>query len=402
MQRADSTGPGGLMLAAGALLIAMLGTTLPTPLYALYQQQLGFGPTWTTLIFSIYAAGVIAALLLVGSWSDQLGRKPMLLAGLLMGAISAVIFLHTHSIAGLLWGRLFSGFSAGIMTGTATVAIIELAPPGWSRHATLVATAANMLGLGMGPPVAGLTSQFLPEPLRLAFYLHLALLMVAAVGVILIRETVERPERLRLGVQKPSIAPSVRPWFMPAAIAGLAGFSVAGLFTSMVPSIMQQVMGESSGLIIGLTISLLFVSSIVGQALLQALPARLHMTLGCLALIVGMVDLGLSIATGHLTLLVLAGICAGVGQGMVFRAGMAAVTAAAPAHHKAAVTSALFVVFYFSMSLPVIAVGSTVPVFGLPHVGEFFASLVAVVALLAMLSMKRIQARHHAGGVEQA
>ncbi|WP_110951445.1 MFS transporter [Pseudomonas bohemica] len=379
-------------IAAAALLIAMLGTTLPTPLYAIYQQKLGFDASWLTIIFSIYAAGVIAALLAVGSWSDQLGRRPLLLAGLCMGAISALIFLFSDSIGGLLIGRLFSGFSAGIMTGTATVAVIELAPRTW-KNATLMATAANMLGLGVGPLLAGFTSQHLADPLHLIFYVHLALLLLAAVGVAVIRETVQRPAQLKLSIQKPSVPASVRGVFISASIAGLAGFSVAGLFTSMVPSVMIHIMQVHGRLLIGAVIGLFFVASIIGQASLQWLPKRLHMTLGCAGLIVGMVCLGLSIATAQLLLLVGAGLLAGIGQGMILRAGMGAVTASSPPHQKAAVTSAFFVVLYISISVPVVAVGFSVQAFGLPHVGEFFASLVAVVALLAMISMKRVQAR---------
>jgi MFS family permease len=380
------------VFAACALLVAMVGTTLPTPLYALYQQRLGFDASWLTIIFSIYAAGVIAALLAVGSWSDQLGRKPLLLAGLAMGAVSAVIFLYSDSVGGLLIGRLFSGFSAGIMTGTATVAVIELAPKTW-KNATLVATAANMFGLGIGPLLAGFTSQFLPDPLHLVFYVHLAMLVLAVIGIALIRETVERPPTLRLRIQKPSVPASVRSVFISASIAGLAGFSVAGLFTSMVPSVMIHVMHEQGGLLIGAVIGLFFVASIIGQALLQVLPKSRHMTLGCAGLIIGMVCLGLSIATSQLTLLIVAGVVAGIGQGMILRAGMGAVTASSPAHQKAAVTSAFFVVLYVSISVPVVAVGFSVRAFGLEHVGEFFAALVAAVALLAMISMKRVQSR---------
>lgn len=379
-------------IAAAALLIAMVGTTLPTPLYAIYQQRLGFDASWLTIIFSIYAAGVIAALLAVGSWSDQLGRRPMLLAGLLMGAISAVIFLCTDSITGLLIGRLFSGFSAGIMTGTATVAVIELAPKTF-KNATLMATAANMLGLGLGPLLAGFTSQHLADPLHLVFYVHLALLLLAALGVAVIRETVQRPPQLKLGIQKPSVPASVRSVFISASIAGLAGFSVAGLFTSMVPSVMIHIMDVHGGLLIGAVIGLFFVASILGQASLQWLPKSLHMSLGCVGLIIGMICLGLSIATAQLLLLVLAGLLAGIGQGMILRAGMGAVTASSPPHQKAAVTSAFFVVLYVSISVPVVAVGFSVQAFGLPHVGEFFASLVAVVALLAMISMRWVQSR---------
>lgn len=390
-----STSTRDFIFAACALLIAMVGTTLPTPLYALYQQRLGFDASWLTIIFAIYAAGVIAALLAVGSWSDQLGRKPLLLAGLAMGAISAFIFLFSDSIGGLLIGRLFSGFSAGIMTGTATVAVIELAPKTW-KNATLVATAANMFGLGIGPLLAGFTSQFLPDPLHLVFYVHVAMLVLATLGIALIRETVQRPATLKLGIQKPSVPASVRSVFISASIAGLAGFSVAGLFTSMVPSVMIHVMHEQGGLLIGAVIGLFFVASIIGQALLQVLPKDRHMTLGCIGLIVGMICLALSIATSQLGLLIAAGLVAGIGQGMILRAGMGAVTASSPADQKAAVTSAFFVVLYVSISVPVVAVGFSVRVFGLEHVGEFFTALVAVVALLAMISMKRVQSKQAA------
>lgn len=379
-------------IAALALLIAMVGTTLPTPLYAIYQQRLGFDASWLTIIFSIYAAGVLAALLAVGSWSDQVGRRPMLLAGLLMGALSAGIFLCTDSVTGLLIGRLFSGFSAGIMTGTATVAVIELAPKTF-KNATLMATAANMLGLGLGPLLAGFTSQHLPDPLHLVFYVHLALLLLAALGVAVIRETVQRPAQLKLGIQKPSVPPSVRAVFIPASIAGLAGFSVAGLFTSMVPSVMIHIMQVHGGLLIGAVIGLFFVASIVGQALLQWLPKAQHMTLGCVGLVFGMICLGLSIAWAQLPLLVAAGFLAGSGQGMILRAAIGAVAANSPPDQKAAVTSAYFVVLYISISVPVVAVGFSVRAFGLEHVGEFFAGLVAIVALLAMVSMKWVQSR---------
>lgn len=380
-------------LIAVAFLITMVGTTLPTPLYALYQQHLGFGATWVTLIFAIYAAGVISALLAVGSWSDQLGRRPMLLAGLAMGAISAVIFLCTDSIGGLLIARLISGFSAGIMTGTGTVAVIEAAPKRWQNSATLVATAANMLGLGLGPLLAGFTSQFLPWPVHLAFVVHLVLLLAATTAILAVGETVQRPAKPRLGFQRPSLPAAVRGPFVPAAIAGLAGFSVTGLFTSLVPAIMRQVMGHAGGLVIGAVILVLFAGSIVGQAWVRRIREAAQMTVGCTVLILGVACLGLSIASAQLWLLVLGGALSGIGQGLTFRAGMGAVANAAPVGQKAGVTSALFIVYYLSMSVPVIAVGVSIPAFGLHHSAEFFSAVVTLIAVLAMLSMNIVRAR---------
>ena len=59
----------------------MLGTTLPTPMYALYAERMHFAVLTTTVIFATYAVGVLFALLVFGRWSDAIGRRPMLLAG---------------------------------------------------------------------------------------------------------------------------------------------------------------------------------------------------------------------------------------------------------------------------------------------------------------------------------
>ena len=76
--------------AAYALTVTMIGTTLPTPLYGLYRGKFGFSELMVTLIFATYAVGVIAALLLFGSFSDVVGRRRMLLPGLAVSALSAV------------------------------------------------------------------------------------------------------------------------------------------------------------------------------------------------------------------------------------------------------------------------------------------------------------------------
>src|ERR1700759_4455521 len=81
-----------------AFAATMLGTTLPTPLYALYQRRYGFSELLVTVIFAVYAAGVIAALMLFGRLSDEAGRRPVLLAGLTLSALSAVLFLLAQGL----------------------------------------------------------------------------------------------------------------------------------------------------------------------------------------------------------------------------------------------------------------------------------------------------------------
>jgi MFS family permease len=142
--------PLAFWLVAVAFAVTMFGTTLPTPLYVLYQEELGFGEQMITVIFAVYAAGVLAALLLFGRASDQLGRRRMLLVGLACAALSTVAFLLDQGLALLIVGRLLSGLSAGIFTGTATAALVDLAGAGRGRRATLVATAFNVGGSAWG------------------------------------------------------------------------------------------------------------------------------------------------------------------------------------------------------------------------------------------------------------
>jgi MFS family permease len=62
-----------------------------------------------TVVFATYAVGVLAALLLVGRLSDQVGRKAVLLPGLGVAAASSLVFLIPHSLPALFVGRLLSG-----------------------------------------------------------------------------------------------------------------------------------------------------------------------------------------------------------------------------------------------------------------------------------------------------
>src|SRR4051812_8441872 len=96
-----------------AFLVTMLGTTIPTPLYPIYQQRFGFGELMVTVIFATYAVGVIAGLVLTGRLSDEIGRRRVLLFGLACSAASTVLFLVAQGVPVLLVARGLSGLSAG-------------------------------------------------------------------------------------------------------------------------------------------------------------------------------------------------------------------------------------------------------------------------------------------------
>jgi MFS family permease len=374
-------------LVAGAFAVTMFGTTLPTPLYVLYQEELGLGEQMITVIFAVYAAGVLAALLLFGRASDQLGRRRMLLIGLACAALSTVAFLLDHGLTGLIVARVLSGLSAGIFTGTATAALLDLAGAGEGRRATLVATASNVGGLSVGPLVAGFLAQFAPLPLRLPFWVALGLILLATLAVWAMPETVDLPEHPRLRISRPDLPPQVRPVFIRAATAGFAGFAVLGLFTAVTPSFLLDLLHEPNHALSGAVVFTVLAASTLGQVALARRFGHRALAAGCVALIAGMGLLAAGLAATSLALVIASAIVAGLGQGLCMRAGLEAVNTQAPAQRRAGVASTFFIVMYVAIALPVIGVGIAATHLGLQTTGIAFSIAFAAIAAVALATL---------------
>jgi MFS family permease len=363
----------------------MVGTTLPTPMYALYSQRMHFSVLTTTVVFATYAVGVLAALLVFGRWSDAVGRRPMLLLSITFAFGSAAVFLAATGVDDLLLGRLLSGLSAGVATGTATAAVIEAAPPSWHERAAAIATVANIGGLGLGPLVAGFLVQYAPDPLKLPFIVHIALMVVAFVGVLIAPETSERASRI--GFQRLAVPSEVRAVFVTAATAAFAGFAVLGLFNAVSPSFLSGIIGIGNHAIAGAIVCSLSASSAVAQLASGRIEPNRAVAVGCAILVLGMLIIAAALHFSSLWLLILGAVVAGVGQGMSFSRGLAAVVALTPPERRAEVSSTYFVVAYVAISLPVIGAGVATQAWGLRTAGIVFALAVSVLAAICLAAI---------------
>ncbi|MDQ1697561.1 MAG: hypothetical protein QOJ03_2914 [Frankiaceae bacterium] len=378
---------------AYAFTATMLGTTLPTPLYPEYEARFGFGALTVTIVFATYAVGVLAALLVFGRASDTIGRRPTLLAGLASAAASTIVFLlvaqiHSGGLALLLVGRLLSGLSAGIFTGTATAALADFAGGDHPLRASLTAAVANIGGLGLGPLTAGALAKYVANPLTTPFLLHLALLIPAAVAIGLMPEPVEVRKPRRLSVQRLGVPPSLRAIFIQAGTAGFAGFAVLGFFTAVSPAALA-LLGHHDPFLTGLVVFAVFAASAAGQVVSIRPAVRTALLAGTAILIVGIALVGVGIGTKSFALLVAGGLVGGLGQGLSFRSALGSVTGASPPGQRAAVSSSFFAVCYVGISLPVVGVGAASDSYGLVHAAEVFAAIIAVLSLIALSSLAR-------------
>jgi MFS family permease len=139
---------------AFAFLAVMAFSTVPSPLYGLYRARDHFSVFTVTVIYAVYALGVIGALLLAGHLSDWYGRRRLLLPALGIAIVSAIVFVSSKSLTGLIVARLINGLSVGIVAATATAYLSALnvigRPEATPKRAQLTASAVNVGGLGVG------------------------------------------------------------------------------------------------------------------------------------------------------------------------------------------------------------------------------------------------------------
>ncbi len=370
----------------------MLGTTLPTPLYVIYQMQWHFSSAVITLIYAVYATGVLTALVFAGRASDQVGRRPVLAVVLAFSALSTVVFITASSVGWLFVGRILTGFSAGLVTGTGTAALTEMLGPAKPRRASLVATLVNTGGLGLGPLVAGLFAQFAPNPTVLVFEVYLVLLAVGAVAVAVVPETVPQRERLSLRFAGFGLPVAGRRQFLAAGLAGFAAFGLLGIFSALAPTFLRDVLHQDNYAIAGAVVFMLFGVATVTEVCVGRLDYRkvVSFGLGLLLLVLALIVAGLSQAS--LGLFLAGTAVGGIAVGCVFIGSLSTANRLAPPERRGQVVSSYFVLCYLGLTIPVIGVGISSEDYGIFRSVLVCSIGLAVLSVLSFVILRRDQA----------
>jgi len=368
----------------------MLGTTLPTPLYDIYQAQWHFSAAIVTVTFAVYAAGVLLTLLLTGRASDQAGRKPVLAVALGCSALSTVVFILAPDVGVLMAGRILSGFSAGLMTGTATATLTELIPASAARRASLVATAANMGGLGLGPLIAGLFAQYGPHPTVLVFQVYLAVLAVAGLCLFLVPETVSPRRRPVIRFAGLGIPERGRGEFVAAGGAGFAAFSLLGLFAGLAPTFVASVLHEPNHAVQGAVVFGLLAVGTVTQLVLSRFGSRRVMMAGLGLFLAALPLIVVALAAASMALFLAGTVVGGVAVGAVFLGSLATANRLAPPGQHGRTVSTFFVLCYAGLIIPVVSVGVATLFTGDFPAVLAFSILLAALSLFSLTSIRRV------------
>jgi MFS family permease len=365
----------------------------PSPLYVVYQQEWGFSATTLTVIFAVYVAGLIAALLVLGALSDHVGRKPVLAAAIVLEAVALVLFLSAGDVSVLLAARLAQGIATGAALTTLGATLVDLNPPHAPGRAGLINGIVPPAGLAFGALGCGALVQFAPAPTHLVYAFLLAGMVLAALVVTLIPETVSRrPGGVASLVPRLGLPARLRVDFVALVPIIVASWALGGLYFSLGPSVAAGVFGLGSHLIGGLVVTLLCAPGAVAAFLLRRTRASRVLAIAGLGLTAGAVLSSIGLDAGSVTLAAAGTLVAGIGFGASALAAFGTLAAIAAPTERAELFTVALVISYLAFSVPAVIAGFSATAYGLHGTALVYGVGVAVLGALA-LGAQRLRTR---------
>src|SRR5689334_16834106 len=366
-------------VAAAVIGLGLFASVTPSPLYRTYSALWHFSPLTLTLVYATYAFGVLATLVLAGRVSDDVGRRPVLLASLAALIGSTVLFMVAESVAWLFVARGLQGLATGGALSAASASLLDLHRRRDPAGVALTNAVASAAGIGLGILSSSALVELGTAPRVLPYVVLLSLFALAFVGVFLMPEPVESRRSLRLTVERPSVPRVARRPFALAALAVLSSWSLGGLFFSLGPQLGAHLFASTNVVVASVGIVALAGSAALSQLAFGRAAPWIGASAGSTALAAGTLVIVAATAAGSGTAYLVGSVVAGLGFGLAFLGGLRALSAAIPPAHRAAVMSAFYVAAYASLSVPAVVAGIVVEHLGLETTFETFGAVVAAV-----------------------
>lgn len=373
--------------------VLMVGASAPSPFYPVFQAEIGFSAATLTLIYAFYVLVLLIALLTLGSLSDHIGRRPVLVVAYLFIAGSMVLLAVADSVGDLLIARGVQGFGAALGMTTAGAALVDFEDPARPGNAALLNGITPLIGMAIGGLTAGLALQILAEP-QLVMFGGLATL--AVIGAILLRWVPESSPRTEGGlatfVPRVRVPAEVRTDFLRGLPAIIACWSTGAFFLSLGAPVVADVLNVPNRTVQGSVITALMTGGAVACVVLQRRGPRLLTLFGTLSLAVGTAASLVALEMGSVSAYLVAVFIAGTGFGAGFLGVLQSLLDRANPLSRGELFTAIFVACYLAFSLPALVAGWLEGQIGLNATTTLYGSFVVVLGFTAW-SLRRFTTR---------
>lgn len=330
-----------------ALFLVTMAVNLQVPLYPVYAERASYGTGLTTVVFALYVAGLLPVLILFGGVSDRVGRKPVLLAGLLAAFTATLLMVLFPTMQTLFLARVLQGVGVGLSVGTGTAYLAELLSADAAPRAAAFTALTTSLGFGGGALLTSTVLWIRPSPVPLSYWLVLSGIAATLLLVLCLPSLVPVGGAL---VRLPAYPPSTLSIGLGIAVA----WAVTGLVISVVPT---QLAHYGLAVWAGPALFLVNGTGALLQPLARRMSAERSLLVGFALLPLGYGLLVLGAAWGVLSLVLLGSSVAGAAcYGFTYLGGLAAVTIAS-GKERARAVSGYFLFAYLGFGLPSILIG---------------------------------------------
>jgi hypothetical protein len=376
----------GFRVALAGNAIMMAGASAPSPFYPSLQQEIGFSAAMLTAIFAIYTVALLVALLITGSLSDHIGRRPAISGGFALLAISLILFWQANSLSGLMVARILQGIAAGMLLSALSAAVVDFEPKERPGSAAIWNSVVPLGGLAVGALAAGLMLDLTDLAEAVVFGALTSAYAFLAVIIWLIPETAPRHEgvwaslRPRIGVPTPA-----RAAFWQSAPAVIAGWATGGLYLSLGAPIVSHVFGAEDHVIQAMVIVLLSSAGSAACYLARGYSSRQVTLYGTSALAIGTLLTLAAIAWPSLPFYLVSLTIAGTGFGTCFYGVLRSIVPVVAPGERGELFAALFTLSYLAFGLPTVLAGVAAGIFGLTPTTLVYGAIIVLFSTAAGL-----------------
>ncbi|MXN45616.1 MFS transporter [Shinella kummerowiae] len=376
----------GFRITLAGMAVMMAGASAPSPFYPSLQQEIGFSAATLTGIFAVYTVALLISLLVTGSLSDHVGRRPVISAGFVLMALSLLLFWQAGDVAGLMVARTLQGVAAGLLLSALSAAVVDLEPRDRPGSASVWNSVIPLGGLSVGALISGILMDVTEMAEADVFGTLVVAYVLFAAVIWLIPETAPRHEgvwaslRPRVGV--PATAAKA---FWRSAPAVVAGWATGGLYLSLGAPIVRHVFGAEDHVTQAGVVALLCAAGAVACYLARGHSSRQVTLYGTSALSIGTALTLLAIGWQSLPAYLAALIIAGTGFGTCFYGVLRSIVPVVRPDERGELFASLFTLSYLAFGLPTLLAGMAVGIFGLTSTTLGYGALIVLFSATAGL-----------------